>query len=330
MASVKAAPAPIEASKQPASASRDLRSFIEALKKNGQFMEIHEEKKPEPDVRGYLRAACSMADDGPAILFDNIKGYKGKRLLINGHGSWANMATLFGMPKKTPLRKQFEELAARWDRYPGELKWVSNAPCQEEIVKDNINLYEILPLVRINPLDGGYFLSKASVISKDITEPDNFDAANIGMYRIQVQGPDTIGLQALAFHDMGIHLRKAEELNKPLPVAICLGAPPVVSVLACSCIEYGQSEYKFVGALTGEPLELTKALTSDLDVPAWSEYVLEGYVIPRQRFPEGPFGEFPRKLFRRARSEPDQNYGCYPSPQSDHGDALYRAPLDRA
>jgi UbiD family decarboxylase len=280
--------------KQPAAAAhRDLRGFLKTLEAQGQLLQVRDEVMPEPDVRGYLRAASQMENDGPAIIFDNIKGYKGQKLLINTHGSWSNTALLYGMPKKTTLIDQFYELGNRWDSYPGEVKWVKNAACQENVVDKNINLYQMLPLVRINPFDGGYFLSKASVISKDITDPDTFDSENIGMYRIQVQGPDTVGLQALSFHDMGKHLIKAEELNKPLPVAICLGAPPVVSMMACSCLEYNQSEYKMAGALSGFPLEVTKALTADLDIPAWSEIVLEGYVIPRQRFPEGPFGEFP-------------------------------------
>jgi UbiD family decarboxylase len=272
---------------------RDLRDLIPALEAHGQLMRVTEKISPEPGVRGYLRAASSMENDGPAVLFNNINGYGAKQLLINTHGSWANLALMFGRTKKTPLKELFDDLSARWDRYPAGVEWVTNAPCQENVIQDNINLYEILPLVRINPYDGGFFLSKASVISKDITAPDNFDAQNIGMYRIQVQGPDTIGLQALPFHDMGIHLLKAEELNKPLPVAICLGAPPAVSFFASACLTYNESEYKYVGALNGEALQVTKALTSDLDVPAYSEYVIEGYVIPRERFPEGPFGEFP-------------------------------------
>jgi UbiD family decarboxylase len=272
---------------------QDLRKLMTALEEDGQLMRVHERQMPEPDIRGFLRASCAMENDGPAVLFDNIAGYRGKRLLINTHGSWANLAVMFGMPKNTPLRDQFFEMSSRWDRYPGTVRWVTNAPCQQHIIRNNINLYEILPLVRINRNDGGCFLSKASVISADITDPENFDTQNIGIYRIQVQGPDTAGLQALPFHDMGIHLRKAEELNRPLPVAICLGAPPAVSFMASACINYDQSEYKFIEPLTGIPLEVTKALTSNLDVPAWSEYVIEGYVIPRQRFPEGPFGEFP-------------------------------------
>jgi 4-hydroxybenzoate decarboxylase len=272
---------------------KDLRTLLPALEANGQLLRVTKDISPEPGVRGYLRAASAMENDGPAVMFNNVVGYRGKQLLINTHGSWANLALIFGRKRQTPVQDLFYDLSDRWDRYPGEVKWVKNAPCQEHVIKENINLYDILPLVRINPFDAGFFLSKASVISRDVTDPDTFDTQNIGMYRIQVQGPDTVGLQALPFHDMGIHLKRAEELNKPLPVAICLGAPPTVSFFASSCLAYDESEYKFVGALNGEPLEVTKALTTDLDVPAYSEYVLEGYVIPRQRFPEGPFGEFP-------------------------------------
>jgi vanillate/4-hydroxybenzoate decarboxylase subunit C len=280
---------------QPAGrAPQDLRAFLEALDREGQLMKIRDQVMPEPDVRGYMRAACNIPDTAPAIIFDNVKGYKGKRLVVNTHGSWPNCAVLFGQPAKSTVREQFYALADRWDSYPkGEVKWIKNAPCQENIVKGPINLYELLPLVRINQFDGGYYFSKASVITKDVQDPENFDTQNIGMYRIQVQAPDTLGMQALAFHDLGIHMRRAEELNKPLPVAICLGAPPVISFMACACIKYNQSEYKFASALGQAPLEVTKALTADLDIPAWSEYVLEGYVMPRVRYPEGPFGEFP-------------------------------------
>jgi UbiD family decarboxylase len=110
---------PAKEQEQAKVAHRDLRGFMETLDSQGQLMQVRDEVMPEPDVRGYLRAASQMENDGPAIVFDNIKGYKGQKLLINTHGSWANTALLFGMPKKTVLIDQFYELANRWDRYPG-------------------------------------------------------------------------------------------------------------------------------------------------------------------------------------------------------------------
>ena len=80
IASVAEARSAKEKEEQPAAAAhRDLRGFMKTLEAHGQLLQVHDEVMPEPDVRGYLRAACQMADDGPAIIFDNIKGYKGQK-----------------------------------------------------------------------------------------------------------------------------------------------------------------------------------------------------------------------------------------------------------
>jgi UbiD family decarboxylase len=108
-----------------------------------------------------------------------------------------------------------------------------------------------------------------------------------------VQGPDTLGMQGLPYHDIARHMKSAEEKNLPLPVAICIGTPPLLTTMAATPLAYDQSEYKATAALMGEPLEVTSAMNSNLTIPAHAEYVIEGEVIPRQRFCEGPFGEFP-------------------------------------
>ena len=274
-------------------ASRDFRDFLGQLEREGQLVRLSDEIMPEPDVRAVARAAVDMVDTGPAVVMDNMKGYKGKKLAVNVHGSWANYAVMMGMPKTTGVKEMFYELARRWESAPGEIKRVKNPACQENVITKNINLYEILPLFRVNPYDGGFYLSKASVITRDPEEPGNFDKTNVGLYRMQVHGPDTIGLNIQPVHDIGTHLRKAEELNHPLPIAICLGVHPMLSVMACTPLAYGKSEFKFAAALDGRPQEIAKALTSDLDVPAGAEFVLEGEVVPRQRSAEGPFGEMP-------------------------------------
>ncbi|HEX3010741.1 MAG TPA: non-oxidative hydroxyarylic acid decarboxylases subunit C [Syntrophomonadaceae bacterium] len=272
---------------------RSLRDFLAKLEKEGQLVHYHEEILPEPDIGALNRAAGDLGDSGPAVLLDNVIGYKGKKLVVGIHGSWANHALMLDMPKSTPLKEQFFELSKRWDTYPGEVKWVENAPCQEVVIEKGLNLYEILPLYRINKLDGGFYFSKASVVTKEPFDPQNFDAQNVGTYRLQVQGPNTLGLQAAPFHDIGAHYAQAEKLNQPLPIAICLGVDPVLTFMASTPIAYNLSEYKYAAALNGIPMELTKCLTCDLDVPANAEYVLEGVVIPKKRTVEGPFGEFP-------------------------------------
>jgi len=271
----------------------DLRHFLSKLESEGQLVTISNPVYPEPDIRSISRAAADMGKNAPAVILDNIIGYKGKKIALNVHGSWANYAIMMGMPKETGLKEMFYEMNRRWERLESSVKWVENAPCQECIINKNINLYEILPLFRVNPYDGGFYLTKACVVTKDPEDPDNFDKENVGIYRLQVQGANTIGMQGLPVHDIGIHMRKAEEMDRPLPIAICLGTNPMLECMACTALKYDQSEYRYAAALNGMPQELAKCITCDLDVPAESEYVIEGEVIPRQRFPEGPFGEFP-------------------------------------
>jgi UbiD family decarboxylase len=274
-------------------AFQSLRSFLEELKKCGQLAEIDEEVNPEPDIRTYLRAAADYGDSGPAVVFNSIVGYRGLRVAGNVHGSWANHAILLGMDKDAGIRDQFFEIDRLWGDKYGTLRYVENPPCQEVIVDRDINLYALLPLFRINQQDGGFYFSKASVVSRDPDDPDNDDKENVGMYRIQVQGPDTLGIQIGGTHDLAAHIKRAEPYGRPVPVAICLGNPPLLSSLAATPLPYDQSEYKVASAIMGEPFQVTKAIGSNLNVPAGTEYILEGEVVPRVRVCEGPFGEMP-------------------------------------
>lgn len=273
---------------------RDLRSFLSKLEEEGQLIHYNDQVTPEPDIRAIARAAADLGDTGPAVMINNILGYKDAVIATNVHGSWANHAIMLGMPKNTPLKEQFYEMEKRWDSYPGEIKFMENAPCQEVVVEgESMNLLELLPVYKVNESDGGFYLSKASVVSADPDDPDNLDKVNVGIYRLQVQDKDILSMQGLPFHDIAIHLRKCEELNKPLPVAICLGVEPMLSFMASTPIAYDQSEYKYAAAINGTPTELTNSTIAGLPIPAGAEYVLEGEIIPRVRVPEGPFGEFP-------------------------------------
>lgn len=276
-------------------AYHDLRSFLKALEDEGQLVRIKDEVLPEPEIAAAGRAAANMKN-GPAVFFENVKGYENP-VVTNAHGSWANHAIMMGMPKDTPTKEQFYELNRRWDLYPVEPKVLSRgeSKCKENEVTDNIDLFKILSLYRINDQDAGFFISKASVVTGDPEDPNNFDKMNVGTYRIQVKDKDRVGIQALAFHDIAVHLEKAEAVNEPLPVCVTLGNDPITTFMASTPIAYDQSEYKFVGALNdGVPAEITKSdLFDHLYVPAHCEVVLEGEIIPRLRTVEGPFGEFP-------------------------------------
>jgi UbiD family decarboxylase len=283
-------------------AYKDLREFLTILEQENQLLRIIEPVMPEPDLSGIGRAAPDL-ENGPAVLVERIKGYKNS-VVLNVHGSWKNHALMLGLPKDSTVKEQFFDLDKKWSAYPLKPTWVKNAPVKEVKITKTINLFEVLPLFRVNKYDAGFYLSKALIVSKDLDDPENFNKQNVGTYRIQVKGKDLVAIQPLPFHDIAIHLKKAEERNEPLPIAICLGNDPILNFMSSTPIEYAQSEYDFAGALKGEPIELTKSEQGNLDIPARSEIVLEGYILPRSRKIEGPFGEFPGS-YSGARLQPE-------------------------
>ncbi|KJJ41126.1 phenolic acid decarboxylase BsdC [Bacillus tequilensis] len=273
-------------------AYQDFREFLAALEKEGQLLTVNEEVKPEPDLGAAARAASNLGDKSPALLFNNIYGYNNAQIAMNVIGSWPNHAMMLGMPKDTPVKEQFFEFAKRYEQFPMPVKREETAPFHENEITEDINLFDILPLFRINQGDGGYYLDKACVISRDLEDPDNFGKQNVGIYRMQVKGKDRLGIQPVPQHDIAIHLRQAEERGVNLPVTIALGCEPVITTAASTPLLYDQSEYEMAGAIQGEPYRIVKSKLSDLDVPWGAEVVLEGEIIAGEREYEGPFGEF--------------------------------------
>ena len=266
-----------------------LRDFLEKAESENQLVRIKNRVKLEPDISAAALAATKI-QSGPVVLFENIEGYSNKQIAMNVHGSWENHALALDLPKHTPVIDQFHELTRRWDDYPVPPVTIDHPPVKEIILKKPISLFRELPLFRVNRKDGGFYLSKACVVSRD---PENLKNQNVGIYRIQVKDHDRLGIQASAQHDLAIHLRKAEEMNMPLRVAVAISNDPITSLIASSPLKYDEDEYAMMGALRGTPTPITKSETGNLDVPAAAELIIEGEIIPRQRFIEGPFAEYP-------------------------------------
>lgn len=271
---------------------RDLRAFLEKLESEGQLLRVTQQVNPEPDLGSAARAVNNLGEQAPALLFNNILGYNNARVALNVHGSWPNHALMMGLPKDTPVKEQFLEFARRWNNYPVPVERVETAPFHANQITENINLFDILPLFRLNREDSACFIDKACVISRDPDDPENFHKQNTGIYRIQVKGKDRLGIQPIPTHDIGIHLRKAEERGENLPVTIAIGNDPVITTIAGSPLTYEQSEYEMAGAIQGEPYRIVKSKHSNLDIPWGAEVVLEGEIIGGYREFEGPFGEF--------------------------------------
>ncbi len=266
-----------------------IRDFVKAAEEAGQLLRIKEEVRPEPDIRT-IACAATKAPSGPVVLFEKIRGYGDKQVVMNVHGSWENHALTLGLPKHTPIKEQFNEILRRWKRYPIDPRIVDKAPVKEVVLKKDFSLFRELPLFRVNPLDGGFFLSKGCVIAADPENPAN---QNVGMYRMQVKDHDRLGIQISHQHDLAIYLTKAEERNQPLRVAVAISNDPSVSFTAVCPLKYEEQEFSMMGAIRGAPLEVAMSERGNLYVPAHAELVIEGEIVPRRRFVEGPFAEYP-------------------------------------
>lgn len=271
----------------------DLRAYLAALDDAGQLLHVTDKVDPEPDLAAAGAAAARLGEAAPALYFHNVTGFTEPRIVLNAHGSWVNHAIALGLPPATPVREQVAEFDRRWDQFPVLPERRDNPPfAANTAAGEDVDLFSLLPLFRLNDGDGGFYLDKGSVISRDPDAPDDTGKQNVGIYRMQVKGPRRLGLQPVPTHDIARHLHTAEQRGEDLPVAIALGNDPVITLAASMSLAYEQSEYEMAGALRGAPAPVAVAPATGLDVPWGCEVLLEGRMLAGVREIEGPFGEF--------------------------------------
>lgn len=278
-------------------AYKDLREFIKVLEKNKMLKRIKEEVDPKLEITE-ITDRVSKAN-GPALLFENVKG-SSMPVLTNAFGSWERMCLALNVknldeiglemmsylqPQEIPTSfmdklKTLPKLAQISSFMP---KMVKSGPCKEVIIKDNPSLHE-LPVLTCWPKDGGPFITLPLVFTKDPVT----GRRNVGMYRMQVYDAKTTGMHWHVHKGGAEHYRKRGE---KMPVAVALGGDPASIYAACAPLPLGIDEMLFAGFLRKEPVEMVPCETIDLEVPAHSEIVLEGYIEPGETRPEGPFGD---------------------------------------
>ena len=267
-------------------AIKDLRDWIDRLGKRNDLWVLEDEVSAEPDM-GRLERRCVIIQ-GPAALIKKVRGYTSP-VAIGMHAAWRREAKALGLPADA----NHDEITDAWRegfaRYPVKNVEKNDGPCKENVAKgDAVNLFNF-PLHRINQGDGSFYISKANVITKD---PDT-GKVNVGIYRMMVLDKNRTAL-LMNYNQHGArHYIRAEELGKPLEVAVAIGGEPILPMVAGAKIPYEWSEFECAGAIRNSPYEITEAETVDLPVPANAEIVLEGYLPPTERVFEGQFGEFP-------------------------------------
>lgn len=302
--------------------ARDLRSFMKVLETEGELKCISAEVDWEAEIGAILRKAASAR--GPALLFENIKGYKGnwcRKLFTNELSSRKRMALMLGMPKDSPFSAQIELLRKRF-KEPIRPKQVNTGPVKENIIKEpKVNLFDI-PVPKWHPQDGGRYINTWSGI---VTMDPDTGEHNVGNYRGMIIDKNRIGVLLVSAQGWGGHFAKYRQMGKPMPVAVAYGGDPSFGFMASTPICSGPSEYEIMGAIMQEPVSLVKCETSDLMVPAVAEIVVEGSISPDPSSyeSEGPFGEW-TGYYGAARKRPVIKVECI----TFRNDPIFRGSLE--
>jgi 4-hydroxy-3-polyprenylbenzoate decarboxylase len=188
-----------------------------------------------------------------------------------------------GLIAKLALLPRLMEIA----KFPPRVRG-GDAPCRDVIWRGGDVDLDQLPLMQCWPEDGGAYITVPMVITRDPKR----GIRNVGMYRIMQTGRNTLAMHWQRHKVGAAHWREMAERGETMPVCIAIGADPASMYSASAPLPPTIDEFLFAGFLRGAPVALTKAITCDLEVPAEADFVIEGYIDPRDPLvTEGPFGD---------------------------------------
>lgn len=283
--------------------ARDLRGFIKRLEQRGQLRRI--EALVDPDLEIAEIANRMLQQGGPALLFQHVKGSP-YPVAVNLMGTVERICWAMNMEQPQELEDLGRKLSML--QQPKPPKKIGQAvefgkvlfdvlkakpqrdlfpACQQVVIQgEDLDLNQI-PMIRPYPGDAGKIITLGLVITKDCET----GVPNVGVYRLQLQSKTTMTVHWLSVRGGARHLRKAAEKGKKLEIAIALGVDPLIIMAAATPIPVDLSEWLFAGLYGGSGVTLTRCKTVDLEVPADSEFILEGTITPGEVLPDGPFGD---------------------------------------
>lgn len=284
---------------------RDLRDFIAQLKERGELKEITYPVSPVLE----MTAVCDrvLRAGGPALLFTNPKN-AGMPVLANLFGTVERVAMGMGAESVAALREIGKLLAALKEPEPPKgfkdafqklpllkqalnmaPKLLSKAACQDVVWEGKeVNLYT-LPIQTCWPKDAAPLITWGLVTTKGPHQ----SRQNMGIYRQQLLSRNQLIMRWLSHRGGALDYQAWQQAHpgKRFPIAVTLGADPATILAAVTPVPDSLSEYAFAGLLRGQRTALVGCLGSDLQVPASAEIILEGFLMPGEQAPEGPFGD---------------------------------------
>jgi len=266
-------------------AYRDLRDYLRALETRGRLHRIKQEVDPAWEVAAVMRRVFQRIPPArrPAVLFERVRGHDMPVVA----GALGASPEVYALALETTVDR-IADVWAHAQANPVPPVLVASGPVKETILTgDRVDATRLPLCVWTRGQDPAPYVTGPCVISRD---PETGER-NMGTYRMMLKGPRRFGLYLTnTWRDMYAHIRKNEARGEPTPVAVVIGCDP--SVPLTSVARLRGDELAVAGALRGAPLEVVRAETVDLEVPAHAEIVIEGLVPPGVREPEGPFGEY--------------------------------------
>jgi 4-hydroxy-3-polyprenylbenzoate decarboxylase len=286
-----------------------LGEFLQALEAAGELARVRHPVSARLEVTEIADRVMKQPGGGKALLFENVLRHDGTPspypLAINLFGSKRRMAMALGVQDLDEIGARISQLLevkvpqgliAKLALLPRLLevakfpprKFTGAPPCQEVIWRGGeINVLR-LPVITCWPEDAGPYITLPMVVSRDPVH----GTRNVGMYRVQVLGPDSLAMHWQRHKVGAAHWRAMGERGEKMPVCIVVGADPASIYSASAPLPPNVDEFLFSGFLRRKPLALVRALTCDLEVPAHAEIVIEGYIDPAEPLvTEGPFGD---------------------------------------
>ena len=254
----------------------DLREFIGFLESKGELIRTKKPVDVKYEISAYIRKTSDV--QGPALLFDNVKEFT---IPVLGGAFATRKRALLAL--ETSNEDYVNKFHDALDHLVAP-KLTANAPCKDVIIKGQDVDLNKLPVPIFSERDPAPFITLGLCISRD----PKSGGKNTSIYRLQLKGRNRLGIMA---QHLVRQLMEAESIGEGLPIAIAIGTDPVLPLATQWMAPYGTDELALAGSLRGAAVEMVKAETVDLEVPATAEIIIEGMVLPNVREDEGPFGE---------------------------------------
>lgn len=253
-----------------------LREYVRLLESRGQLLTV----RKEVDRTFELNAVVRKIQAGPnlPVLFQKVRGTR-YPVISNLFGNYGLIAQLLGV--------DIGRVAARWAELTSSPEPVTEQHAADGAEMEEISLADV-PQITYSEKDAGPYLTSSVIVARD---PDT-KIVNLSYHRMQMIGEAELRCRLSTSGDLYRIQQKMEKRSEPVPAVVAIGMPPAAMLAGAATIGPNNSEYDLAARISGRRFPMRPSPVAGLPVPAATEFLIEGEILPGVRRPEGPFGEW--------------------------------------